>query len=38
VLDLVERYRLSHMHMVPTMFSRLLDLPESKRQPLTLRR
>ncbi|MCE2665459.1 MAG: AMP-binding protein [Limnohabitans sp.] len=31
LLDLVERYRLSHMHMVPTMFSRLLDLPEEQK-------
>ena len=27
-LELVERYRVSYMHMVPTMFQRLLALPE----------
>nr|WP_015061612.1 acyl-CoA synthetase [Ralstonia pickettii]AFK33099.1 acyl-CoA synthetase [Ralstonia pickettii]AFR43894.1 AMP-dependent synthetase and ligase [uncultured bacterium] len=31
LLDLVERHRLSHMHVVPTMFSRLLDLPPARR-------
>ena len=31
LLDLVEKYRLSHMHAVPTMFSRLLDLPEERK-------
>ncbi len=31
LLDLVEAHRLSHMHMVPTMFSRLLDLPQARK-------
>ena len=31
LLDLVEAHRLSHMHAVPTMFSRLLDLPQERR-------
>lgn len=31
LLALVARHRLSHMHAVPTMFSRLLDLPEPER-------
>ena len=30
-LDLVERYRVTHCQMVPTMFSRLLRLPEDVR-------
>src|SRR5438067_3828457 len=30
-LDLVERYRVTHSQMVPTMFSRLLKLPEQVR-------
>jgi long-chain acyl-CoA synthetase len=30
-LHLVERYRISHIQMVPTMFSRLLKLPEAVR-------
>jgi long-chain acyl-CoA synthetase len=30
-LDLVERYRVTHSQMVPTMFSRLLKLPEDVR-------
>jgi long-chain acyl-CoA synthetase len=30
-LDLVERHRVTHTHMVPTMFHRLLALPESRR-------
>jgi long-chain acyl-CoA synthetase len=30
-LDLVERYRVTHSQMVPTMFSRLLKLPEEVR-------
>ncbi|QBY56522.1 MULTISPECIES: acyl-CoA synthetase [Burkholderiales] len=32
LLDLVERHRLSHMHVVPTMFSRLLDLAPERRR------
>ncbi|MFI9560946.1 acyl-CoA synthetase [Nonomuraea endophytica] len=28
LLELVERHRVTHMHMVPTMFVRLLKLPE----------
>jgi long-chain acyl-CoA synthetase len=31
LLDLVMRYRISHMHAVPTMFSRLLDLPAQRK-------
>jgi long-chain acyl-CoA synthetase len=31
LLELVTRHRLSHMHVVPTMFSRLLDLPQEVR-------
>jgi long-chain acyl-CoA synthetase len=31
LLDIIERHRISHIHMVPTMFSRLLNLPESRR-------
>jgi len=31
-LALVERYRVSHMHMVPTMFSRLVKLPDDVRR------
>ncbi len=31
-LDLVERYRVTHSQMVPTMFSRLLKLPEEVRK------
>jgi long-chain acyl-CoA synthetase len=27
-LELIQRYRISHLHMVPTMFVRLLKLPE----------
>jgi len=30
-LDLIERYRVSHTQMVPTMFVRLLRLPEERR-------
>jgi len=32
LLQAIERHRLTHMHMVPTMFSRLLKLPEAVRQ------
>lgn len=30
-LELVERYRVTHTQMVPTMFSRLLSLPDAER-------
>ena len=30
-LQIVERFRITHTHMVPTMFHRLLALPEEKR-------
>jgi ParB family chromosome partitioning protein len=33
-LDLVARYRVTHSQMVPTMFSRLLKLPEEVRADL----
>lgn len=32
LIDLIERHRISHLHAVPTMFSRLLDLPERRRK------
>src|SRR5262249_55940898 len=32
MLALIERHRVSHMHVVPTMFVRLLKLPESQRR------
>ena len=31
MLQLIERHRVTHMHMVPTMFTRLLRLPEATR-------
>jgi long-chain acyl-CoA synthetase len=31
LLQWIERYRITHLHMVPTMFVRLLGLPESVR-------
>jgi long-chain acyl-CoA synthetase len=31
LLQLIERYRITHLHMVPTMFVRLLQLPEAVR-------
>jgi long-chain acyl-CoA synthetase len=31
-LELIERHRITHTHMVPTMFHRLLTLPESARR------
>jgi long-chain acyl-CoA synthetase len=31
-LRLIERHHVTHTHMVPTMFRRLLDLPEAARQ------
>ena len=35
-LRLIERHRVTHTHMVPTMFHRLLDLPEETRQKYDL--
>jgi long-chain acyl-CoA synthetase len=32
LLQLIERHRISHLHMVPTMFVRLLKLPEATRR------
>ncbi len=32
LLQLIERHRVTHMHMVPTMFVRLLRLPEETRR------
>src|SRR3546814_10142537 len=32
MLQLIERYRVTHMHIVPTMFVRLLRLPEEVKQ------
>src|SRR5215469_9503877 len=32
LLRLIEEYRITHLHMVPTMFVRLLRLPEAVRQ------
>ena len=32
LLHLIERHRITHVHMVPTMFVRLLKLPESVRR------
>src|SRR5215472_6439847 len=32
LLRLIERHRLTHMHMVPTMFVRLLKLPEAAKR------
>ena len=37
-LALVEQYRVTHTQLVPTMFSRMLKLPEAVRQPLTISR
>ena len=31
LLDLIERHQISHFHAVPTMFTRLLNLPEARR-------
>lgn len=36
-LDLIERHRVTHSHMVPTMFHRMLALPEPVRQRHDLR-
>jgi long-chain acyl-CoA synthetase len=35
-LELVARYRVTHSQMVPTMFSRLLKLPEEERQDVDI--
>ena len=35
-LDLVERYRITHTQLVPTMFSRMLKLPEAVRRAYDL--
>jgi len=32
LLEWIERYRITHLHMVPTMFVRLLNLPEAVRR------
>lgn len=32
LLELIERYRVTHSHMVPTMFNRLLQLPQEVRE------
>jgi long-chain acyl-CoA synthetase len=32
LLDLIERHQISHFHAVPTMFTRLLNLPEERRK------
>ena len=34
MLQLIERHRVTHMHMVPTMFVRLLRLPDEVKQPI----
>jgi long-chain acyl-CoA synthetase len=31
LLDLIEHHRISHVHLVPTMFSRLLGLPDERK-------
>ncbi|MBV8131841.1 MAG: AMP-binding protein, partial [Alphaproteobacteria bacterium] len=36
LLRLIEQYRITHLHMVPTMFVRLLRLPEQVRQKYDL--
>jgi long-chain acyl-CoA synthetase len=36
LLALIERHRVTHMHMVPIMFNRLLKLPESQRNKYDL--
>jgi long-chain acyl-CoA synthetase len=37
MLRLIEQYRVTHMHVVPTMFVRLLKLPEDVRRSADLR-
>ena len=36
LLQLIEQHRITHLHMVPTMFVRLLKLPESVRRKYDL--
>ena len=36
LLTLIQRYRITHLHMVPTMFVRLLKLPEQEREAFDL--
>ena len=36
LLAMIERYRISHLHMVPTMFVRLLKLSEQQRRSFNL--
>ena len=36
LLQLIERHRITHLHMVPTMFVRLLKLPEAVRRKYDL--
>lgn len=36
LLQLIERYRITHLHMVPTMFVRLLKLPDETRRKYDL--
>jgi long-chain acyl-CoA synthetase len=36
LLQLIERYRITHLHMVPTMFVRLLKLPEGTKRKYDL--
>ena len=36
LLQLIERHRISHLHMVPTMFVRLLKLPEAVKRKYDL--
>jgi len=36
LLQLIEQYRITHLHMVPTMFVRLLRLPEAVRRQYDL--
>jgi len=36
LLQTIEKYRITHMHMVPTMFVRLLQLPEDVRKQYDL--
>ena len=38
MLRLIERHRVTHMHMVPTMFVRLLRLPDDVKRVTTCRR
>ena len=38
LLQLIEKYRVTHLHLVPIMFNRLLKLPEAVRRNTTSRR